>query len=124
MKKHRSNTRRSECATSLDRPLGLAATKAMKDIGDVVYAIRLPDSAIKIGWTSDLAQRRRSWRIKGNEGILAVMPGTIADEQAIHDRLVPYRSRGREYYHQTPEVLAEVNALRGSVGMQPLDSLS
>jgi hypothetical protein len=105
MKKHRANTRSGLSVNLVERSSRSSAVRAMKDIGPVVYAIRLGDD-VKIGW------------------ILAVMPGDLEDEQAIHARLVPFRSRGREYYHQTPEVLAEVNRLRAAVGMESLDTLS
>ena len=98
----------------------LTACQAMEALGDVVYAIRLPGDTIKIGWTTNLAQRKRSWRLRDNHGILAIKPGTYAEEQAIHARLTPYRKHGAEYYRPTPEVLAEVNTLRDAVGLDPV----
>ena len=125
MQKRSVNTRSVVNADTIDRPtVKPTAVQAMKAIGPVVYAIRFEDGSVKIGWTSDLAQRKRTWRIRGNDGLLAVMPGSIDDEQAIHGRLVPHRHHGHEYYHQTPEVLAEVNTIRVSVGMDPLVSLT
>jgi len=126
MQKRSAHSRKKVGVDLIDRPVldEMTPVQAMKAIGSVVYAIRFDDGSVKIGWTSDLAQRKRTWRIRGNDGILAVMPGSVEDEQAIHERLIPHRHHGVEYYHQTPEVLAEVNALRGSVGMPPLDSLS
>lgn len=46
------------------------------------------------------------------------MPGTLADEQAIHQRLVDHLHHGREYYRPPPEVMAEVNALRAGLGLE------
>jgi hypothetical protein len=118
MTKHRGKRHRKPVEI-LDRPeKELTACQAMEALGDVVYAIRLPDDTIKIGWTTNLAQRKRSWRMPGNTGILAVKPGTCDEEQAIHQRLTAYLQRGREYYHPTPEVLAEVNSLRDAVGLE------
>lgn len=76
----------------------------------VVYALRLTSGEIKIGCSSDLANRRRY--VGAGAEIIGFVFGEYEDEQAIHTRLVPHRSRGREYYHPTPEVMAVVNEMR------------
>lgn len=126
MKKRSVHSRHKLAVSAVVRPEmdPISPVQAMAAIGPVVYAIRLLDGAVKIGWTSDLSQRKRTWRIAGNEGILAVMPGTLDDEQEIHARLSDHLMYGREYYKQTPEILAEVNRLRASVGMDALMSLA
>lgn len=86
---------------------------------ELVYAVRLPDGIIKIGWTKDFNARRRAFT-SDYDAILAVMPGTFDDEQAIHARLAQHVARGREYYHPHAEVLACVNELRSKVGVDPL----
>lgn len=84
--------------------------------GHVVYALRLPDGAIKIGCSKNLANRA-----SGLHGqILGFMPGDFDDEQAIHDALKPHRAHGWEYYHATPEVLAVVNRMRERFDLVPL----
>lgn len=83
----------------------------------VVYAIRMPGGAIKIGVTTNLANRVRT--LHGQ--ILAFMPGDHADEQAIHQRLRPFRAYGNEFYRpQAREVWAEVNVIRDHLGLSHL----
>lgn len=85
----------------------------------VVYAIRCADGAIKIGCSENFGNRKRAYGVS-IDNILAVIPGTHADEQAIHRRLSAYRARGREYYHATPEIMAFVNDMRRKCGVQPI----
>ncbi|MDG4784339.1 hypothetical protein O7626_00430 [Micromonospora sp. WMMD1102] len=95
--------------------------EALRDLTgtEVIYAIRCPDGLIKVGHTADLASRRRAY---GSDPsiVLAVRPGTLAEEQAIHVRLRPSVAHGQEYYHPTPEVLAFVNEIRTSCGVEPV----
>lgn len=104
-------------------PRALSKTRALRNLGPVVYALRLDDDIIKIGYTTDLVDRERTVRRQGNSTtseLLAVMLGTYNDEQALHARLEPFRAHGIEYYHPTPEVLAVVNEMRASIGMTAL----
>lgn len=60
-----------------------------------VYFVQV-DDLIKVGWTSKLADRVRSY---GPKAVLLVnYPGTRADEAALHRQLTPARSHGREWY--------------------------
>lgn len=61
----------------------ISRAQALRALGEVVYAVRVGD-VIKIGHTTDLAKRVN--QLHATE-ILAFMPGTLADEQAIHARL-------------------------------------
>jgi len=88
---------------------------------ELIYAIRCPDGVIKIGHTRDLAARRRHFDTTP-KAILAVQPGTYDDEQAVHARLSPSLARGREYYHPTSEVLAYVNGVRTTLGIDPVSA--
>lgn len=89
---------------------------------ELIYAIRCPDGAIKIGWTKDLMSRRRHFTTADTpESILAVSPGTLDQEQALHAQLRGSVARGQEYYHPTPEVLAYVNGVRTQLGISPID---
>lgn len=98
------------------RRMQLAALRLVSQAGQVVYAIRTKDGLIKIGCTGDIAQRTN---VIGHE-VLGLMFGDFDDEAAIHDRLVPYRAKGHEWYHPTPEVLAVVNEMRADLGLEPL----
>lgn len=98
-------------------PARAQALRALNTAGPMVYAIRTRDGLIKIGFSADVATRRR--RI-GND-LLAVAFGGRTEEQAIHDRLGDYhRARGREFYYPTLEVLAVVNEMRADLGLAPL----
>lgn len=89
-----------------------ALTRGIK----VVYAMRVPDGAIKIGCTSNLPNR-----LSGLHGeILAFRPGDFADEKELHLKLAAHRNRGREYYNPTPEVVAVVNDMRDHFGLPHL----
>jgi hypothetical protein len=84
----------------------------------LLYAIDLGGKAIKIGHTTDLAERIR--HLANWSDVLAIKPGTRTEEPEIHRRLSPYVSDGRETYHRTPEVLALVNEWRAVYGYGPV----
>lgn len=88
-------------------------------LGPVVYALRSRDGYIKIGHTSNLAARRRHYSSKPSD-LFGFRRGTEQDERDIHETLRPFRARGHEYYHWTPEVLAVVNDMREELGLSPL----
>lgn len=89
---------------------------------DLIYAIRCSDGLIKIGWTRDLMSRRRHFTASdAPENILAITPGTYAEEQELHASLRASVARGQEYYHPTAEVLAYVNGLRTNLGVGPIE---
>lgn len=95
------------------------ARQIARECGPVVYAARLPDRTIKIGYSTDVADRLNHLGC-GLAGLLALMPGTYEDEQAIHSGLIEHRARGREYYYPTPAVMAVVNDMRATFGMEPV----
>lgn len=100
---------------SLTRHAALTALK-----GSALYAARVGEDVIKIGFTNDLAGRVRTLAHYNDAQIdvLAIQLGSsYEEEQEIHASLEPYRARGREYYHPTPEVLAIVNAMRDRFGL-------
>jgi hypothetical protein len=94
----------------------VSRTAAMAAFGEVVYAARV-GPAIKIGHTANLGQRYPS--LAADE-LLGFRPGTYAEEQAIHTHLKPHRLRGREYYHETAEVIDVVNSIREFCRLEPL----
>lgn len=97
-------------------PTVKSRTALAREVGDVVYAVRCRDGAIKIGWTSNIRNRIRELRVP-LDGILALVPGTLEDEQAVHAGLVEHRAHGREFYHPTPEVIAVVNEMRATYNL-------
>lgn len=92
----------------------------MASLGSVVYAARLGDGTIKIGWTENFEDRLRylSNRMKQDVELLAFRLGTFSDEQEIHGALVDHRIDGRrEFYHATSAVLDVVNEMRDALNM-------
>jgi hypothetical protein len=85
----------------------------LRALGEVVYFAKMADGTIKIGHTTDLARRRLTWGQPGQ--LLAFRFGTYDDEQEIHRRLSAHVARGREWYHPTDEVMAEVESARADM---------
>lgn len=96
--------------------------QAMKALGSVVYAARLADGTVKIGWTENF-EHRLAWLkgyVKQDVELLAFKLGTYEDEQAIHASLTDHLDHAREYYKPTPEVMAVVNDMRADLKMPPV----
>ena len=68
-----------------------------------LYAVRQGE-LIKIGWSREVSARVRGYGA-GVE-VLAVWPGTRADETALHRQLRPALAKGREWYADGP-ILAD-----------------
>lgn len=68
-----------------------------------IYFVRI-DDLVKVGWTSKLADRIRSYGPKAE--LLVNYPGTRADEAALHRQLTPARFKGREWYRETDIIQA------------------
>lgn len=99
----------------------MTAAQRLTETKSVLYAIRLSDGLIKIGWTSNLLSRWRWLKTRqGAHEFLAFTFGTREDEGRVHRCLADHVARGREYYHPTPEVLAVVNGWRTAIGREPL----
>lgn len=107
--------------TQLGHPsvVGYSTTTAMRSLGPVVYAFRLQDGVIKIGYTADLARRRSDYG-RDVEVLAILIGGTRQDEQTIHARLDGHQARGVEYYHPTLAVIAVVNEMRQALGLAPI----
>ncbi len=89
-----------------------------RDVGPCIYAMRVDDGVIKIGYSENIYERIT--RLGRLSDVLAIVPGTFEQEQAIHQSLVTHRAHRREYYHPVPDVLAAVNQMRETVGMDPI----
>lgn len=104
---------------------GVSRTEAMAAIGAVVYAARLADGKVKIGWTErfDLRLHWLKHYVKQDVELLAFRVGTYEDEQALHELLAPHRALGvdylnaREYYEPTNAVMVVVNEMRTALGL-------
>ena len=106
------------------RPLRTPETRSsptalLRDVGPCVYFIRTSDNLIKIGYTSNLADRYAHYD-RGLRGILAIQSGTLADERALHWRFRAYLAKGREYFKPAPELLGHIDTLRAALGVNPI----
>lgn len=88
------------------------------DVGPVIYAARQPYGIIKIGHSTRIYNRLAA--LGGLDLLLALKPGTVADEQAIHATLKDHRWQGREFYYPAPAVLAVVNDMRLAMRLDPI----
>lgn len=104
--------------SSLETVESHSVSRLRSAAGEVIYAVRLPDGTIKIGWTADLGSRMTKFGATAE--VMALKYGTLADELAIHASLADHRAHGHEYYHAVPEVLAVVNDMRADLGLEPL----
>ena len=86
------------------------------ELGSVVYAVRTKDNLIKIGCTTNLAERCRKVGL-GAKSILAWRAGTLDDEARIHASLAGLAVRGREWYPWDDRVIAVVNEMRRELGI-------
>lgn len=77
----------------------------------------LSDNAVKIGWTSDLEQRMKSY--SPGTKILAVMPGARKDETRLHRKFSHLRTNRREWFAYSPQVMEEVERVVREHGEPP-----
>lgn len=82
-----------------------------------IYFLRI-GGYIKIGWTSDLAKRMRNGYHPDSQ-LLAVMPGTRADERALHRKHAHLCTAGREWFPMAPQILEEIEAAKREHGEPP-----
>lgn len=92
--------------------------QAARDVGPVIYAFRMEEGVIKIGYSESIYSRLCHLGPLSN--LLALVPGSHEDEQRIHEDLKAHRNRGIEYYNATPEVVAFVNEMRTHTKQPPI----
>lgn len=80
-----------------------------------VYFASDADGLIKIGYTADLKQRRKTLRVstKRDLSILASVPGNRETERAYHMRFCRSRVEG-EWFARHPDIFAEIDRLGGA----------
>ena len=86
-----------------------------------IYFVRM-DGLIKVGWTTKLADRVRSYGPKAL--LLANYPGTRADEANLHRQLAPSRHSGREWYHEDDVVTAFITEAIGRHGAPRFEQIA
>lgn len=79
----------------------------------VIYYLQV-GGHIKVGWTSQLEKRMRSY--PPNSQLLAVHPGTRAEERALHKRFAVHRSHGAEWYPLVPVLLEHIDRVKAEHG--------
>lgn len=82
-----------------------AKVKAHRHNNGTIYYLLVGDW-IKIGFTSNLDRRLTEY--PANAELLVTHPGTRAEETDLHRSFSPSLAHGREWYFQTPEVMAHV----------------
>lgn len=84
---------------------GPPRAKARPPTMGIVYFVQV-GAHIKIGWTSDLANRMHDY--PPNTVLLATHPGKRKDEQRLHKMFAVHRSHGREWYPLVPVILDHI----------------
>lgn len=95
-----------------ERPIPPMPKPASPQQGTVYY-VKVGEH-IKVGWTSDMEQRMRSY--PPNSILLATEPGTRADEKRRHKTLAAHRSHGNEWYVPAPSVLHHLDMVKAKHG--------
>jgi hypothetical protein len=86
-----------------------------------VYAILTHEGAIKIGSTTNLAQRKRGIRFGGPRKLMGFIPGDLALERDVQASIEEHRIPGTlEYFYPLKPVLAKANWMRAYWGIEPL----
>lgn len=99
----------------IPKPRRDTATAAARDIGQCVYAVRVKPDLIKIGCTTNLHQRIRTFGATWSDVLLA-LSADFEYEAALHRRFAQHVARGREFYHPAPEIMAWINTERECLG--------
>jgi len=74
---------------------------------DGVVYFMLKGDRVKIGFTTDLAQRAKDLKV---ERVIGFFPGTMHDERTTHDAFADWRMDG-EWFAATPVLLAKIEQL-------------
>lgn len=91
-----------------------------EQIGPCVYFFRTEEDRIKIGFTTNLARRRRRLGLPW-ASLLAVERGSYDDEQALHRRFRTHLVAGREWYYPAAEIVEYIDDARVRLGVPRLD---
>lgn len=90
--------------------------KPVRPAAGVIYFIKTGPH-IKIGWTSNLDRRLRSF--PPSSELMAVQPGTRADEAALHRKFAVHRTHGREWYPLANELIYHIRRIVAEYGDPP-----
>lgn len=90
------------------------------ELPPVVYFIGTDDGLVKIGHTTQLHLRKGKFG-PGWARVLAVVPGTRADESAMHELHSAHLAHGREWFYPHPDLIAHIDEIRERYGVPPTD---
>lgn len=79
-----------------------------------IYYLRIGD-AIKVGYASHLGRRLRQY--PPNSEFLMAHRGTRSDELALHGLFGHFRTAGREWYTDAPEILEHIEKMKARHGI-------
>lgn len=98
-----------------------AARSAPEPQAGVVYFVQV-GGHIKIGWTTSLDRRMRSY--PPGSALLLVHPGTRADESQLHRRFAAHRTHGREWYSLAADLVRHIERGKAEHGAPPAVSFA
>jgi hypothetical protein len=84
---------------------------------EMIYYVEYAEH-IKIGWTTNL-ERRLKRNFKPGGVLLAVHPGSRADEAKLHKRFAAYRTHGKEWYGKMPSLVHHIDLVKKEHGEPP-----
>lgn len=83
---------------------------------EMIYYVEYADE-IKIGWTTDLERRLKSFKPGGK--LLAAHSGTRGEEARLHKRFKAYGTHGKEWYAKMPSLLHHIELVKKEHGEPP-----
>lgn len=92
-----------------------------RGVGPCVYFFRTKDGLIKIGFTTNLGNRRHWFGIGWNQILAIIRPGDLDIERAHHAQFAEHLARGREWFHPAPDLIDYINDIRSRLGVPPVD---
>lgn len=105
-----------DAAREAERALEAEQRAAERQKTEVIYYAKI-GGHLKIGYTSRLEQRMRSY--PPNTELLAVHPGTREDERQLHRQFAVHRSHGAEWYPLVPVILEHIERVIAKHGKPP-----
>lgn len=93
-----------------------AAVKARGDKPGWVYYLQVGDK-VKIGFSENPERRLKSYPPESS--LLAIHPGTRADERAVHATFKPFLTAGREWFTPSKTLDAHIKAVNAEHGPPP-----
>jgi hypothetical protein len=98
-----------------------AVLRALQEQESFVYTILTREGAIKVGVTTNLADRMRGIKFGGTRKLMGFIPGDIRLERDIQASVAEHLIPGtREYFYPMKPLLQKANWMRDYWGIEPL----